>query len=80
VGDCHQDRDGQLGSDQVAGSQVAAAITDLATDHPDFAVPQHDDSGLKFSHAAHLSKEGIRSPSGRSPGSWRVTSSTTSRS
>lgn len=57
--DCHRDLPAVA-----SWSRVAAEVTDFATDHPDFARPEREDSGLKFSHAAHLSAGGIRSPVG----------------
>ena len=43
---------------------IAARVTDFAADHPGFAVPVTDESGLKFPHDVHLAKDGIRSPVG----------------
>jgi len=57
--DCHQELPALA-----PWSRVTGQVTDFASDHPDFALPARDDSGLKFSHAAHLAPGGIRSPVG----------------
>lgn len=46
--------------------QGAASVTDFARNHPPFAVNEldSDDSGLLFTHAAHLDPRGIKAPQG----------------
>jgi predicted CXXCH cytochrome family protein len=57
--DCHRDLPALA-----PWSTVTAQVTDFATDHPEFTLPDRDGSGLRFSHADHLAPGGIRSPVG----------------
>ncbi|MEQ1801634.1 MAG: cytochrome c3 family protein [Gammaproteobacteria bacterium] len=56
---CHQDL-----RSTADWSQVTPQVTDFAADHPAFGVPERDESGLRFSHKAHLDAGGVRSPVG----------------
>jgi predicted CXXCH cytochrome family protein len=56
---CHADL-----TTEAPWTAVAAQVTDFATDHPDFTVPDREDSGLKFPHSVHLAQSGVRSPVG----------------
>lgn len=56
---CHQDLKAIS-----ASTRVTARVTDFAMNHPRFKLPARDESGLKFPHAIHLAKGGVRSPVG----------------
>ncbi len=55
--DCHRDMhrdDGQ--------TPTVDNVTDFATGHPDFRLPEHDPGHLHFNHEVHLQKEGVFDP------------------